>query len=116
MPIKNFETLTAIISEQEKQIALMLLKEISSTKRPRQTSLIINYFRLVKGIKLTAPKVRSMVHYLRTELHAPIIGTSRGYYMATDINDVTGQITSLEQRARSIQSVADALKKITILA
>ena len=116
MPIKNFETITVPITEQQKHTALMLLKEIAPLKKPRKTSLIISYFRLVKGIKLSPAKVRSMVHYLRTELHAPIIGTSRGYYMATDIKDVTGQITSLEQRARSIQSVADALKKITILA
>ena len=114
MPIITFEKQTAPLSDNDKAVAMQLLGQIEGLKKPRQTSLLINYFRLVKGIKLDAPKVRAMVHYLRTEHHAPIIGTSRGYYWASNQAQIDTQIQSLEQRARSIQQAADALKLIKI--
>ena len=37
------------------------------------------------------------------------LATSKGYYVSNDVAEIKGQIESLEQRARSIQSCADGL-------
>ena len=114
MPITTFEIITKPIKAADKQTAITLFSKIQPSKRIITTDLIIKYFALVHNIKLTPSKVRAMIHYLRTEHHAPIIGTSKGYHMAKNQAELNDQIKSLEQRARSIQFVADALKLITI--
>jgi hypothetical protein len=114
MPITTFETQTTPLTDKEKLIAEILLDKLRPTKRIAGTEFIIRYFANIYRIKLTPPKVRAMIHYLRTEHHAPIIGTSKGYHMAKNQAELNDQIKSLEQRARSIQFVADALKLITI--
>jgi hypothetical protein len=115
MSVVTFETITTPLTDEDKAVAMKLLEQIQGLTRPRNTNELVVYFNLVKKIILTPPKIRAMIHYLRTEHKAPIIGTSKGYHMAKSQTEIEQQIKSLEQRARSIQFVADALKKITIL-
>jgi hypothetical protein len=41
----------------------------------------------------------------------PLIGTSRGYYISHDKEEIAKQITSLEERAAGILTGANGLKK-----
>ena len=114
MSVVTFEPQTTPLTDEDKAVAMKLLEQIQGLTRPRNTNELVVYFNLVKKISLTPPKIRAMIHYLRTEHHAPIIGTSKGYHMAKNQAELNDQIKSLEQRARSIQFVADALKLIQI--
>lgn len=54
--------------------------------------------------------VRDMVHTLRVAGY-PIAGSGKGYWWATDPDDLDQTVDSLEKRARSIQAMADAVKE-----
>lgn len=53
--------------------------------------------------------IREMVHALRIAGY-PIAGSGDGYWWATDPADLDKPIDSLERRAKSIQSVAEAMR------
>jgi hypothetical protein len=61
-------------------------------------------------IKLTEPRLRKIVNYIRTNSLLPLIATSSGYYVSNDRMEIINQIESLEQRANSIARCALGLK------
>jgi len=61
--------------------------------------------------KFSEPKLRKCVNYIRVNGMIPLIATSNGYFVSNKPEVIRKQIFSLEERARSIKTCADGLKK-----
>jgi hypothetical protein len=64
-----------------------------------------------KGSKISEPRLRKIVNYIRTMGMIPLIATSKGYYVSFEMPDIQDQISSLKERANSINRCADGLSK-----
>jgi len=116
--LTNFEDFTNELSEDELSI---LPAVIHSFRRYKKDSPIkapeiiegINDYLTKKGykFKMTGPRLRKMVNYIRSNSLLPLIATSKGYFTDSCKITVMDQIKSLEERARSIQNCAEGLKK-----
>lgn len=71
-----------------------------------------NRERLGFTTRLTEPRLRKICNYIRSHSEIPLIATRRGYYVSYNLQDIDNQILSLEERAMSILSSAEGLKKI----
>lgn len=61
--------------------------------------------------KLSGVRLRKLINYIRTNGLQPIIGSSKGYYVSFEANDIQEQINSLNERASSILGCANGLSK-----
>jgi len=61
--------------------------------------------------KITGVRLRKLINYIRTNGLQPIIGSSKGYYVSFEANDIREQINSLEERANSILGCSNGLSK-----
>jgi len=62
-------------------------------------------------IRLTQPRLRKLVNYIRTNGLIPLIATSHGYFTSDCKQTILEQITSLQERANSIENAVQGLKK-----
>ena len=66
--------------------------------------------RITESVGVPGPVVRAIVHHLR-EIGHPIGSNSKGYWYAHSYDELGPTIMHLEQRIRSMRSVAGALRK-----
>lgn len=112
--ITNFETITHELTAQE----LLLIQPIANAFRkytksnPIKAPDIITKFNSSQmfHVKLTEPRLRKIVNYIRINSIIPLIATSNGYYVTDDSDEIISQIESLQERARSINQCAEGLK------
>jgi hypothetical protein len=85
---------------------------------PIKSDAVINSFNdfLIKNPKykirkITGVRLRKLINYIRTNGLQPIIGSSKGYYVSFEANDIREQINSLEERANSILGCSNGLSK-----
>lgn len=119
--ITNFEVITCELSETEK---MLLAPLIAGLKRRTKSNPItadeiipnMNRYLIEKkaDFKLTGARLRKIVNYIRVNHLLPLMATSEGYYTAESVDEIKGQIKSLEERASAIQKAADGLKKFLI--
>lgn len=116
--IINFEEITQELTDQELEIIPVLIKgfKLHSINNPIKEPEIckgLNNFLERNGfeIRITGARLRKCVNYIRTNGLLPLIATSNGYFISDDREVIQKQIKSLEQRARSIQTCAEGLKK-----
>jgi hypothetical protein len=62
-------------------------------------------------IRLTQPRLRKLVNYIRSNSLIPLIATSQGYFTTDCKETIQSQIKSLNERANSIERCANGLKK-----
>ena len=62
-------------------------------------------------IRLTQPRLRKLVNYIRSNSLIPLIATSQGYFTTDCKQTIQEQIKSLQERANSIERCAQGLKK-----
>ncbi len=119
----NFEDITQELSDEEKEMIPILIRGFSlrsidnPIKEPEVCSKINEYLLNNKQylhLKLTGARLRKCVNYIRTNGLLPLIATSNGYFVSYDRSVIEKQILSLEQRARSIKTCADGLKKFIV--
>lgn len=118
MPITNFEHITEPLSDQELKLIPYLMSGFQShdQNNPIKAKVIIekmNDFLKRKGInaKLSEPKLRKYCNHIRSNGLLPLIATKNGYYVSRDPKEIENQIQSLQQRASSILTCANGLKK-----
>lgn len=107
--IKNFEEHTTNITDNEIETGkdiIEFIKSSTSKSKPVKSKVIEERF------GLAGSRIRKVIHYFRSSASVPVLSTSRGYYYSTDKQNIRDQITSLRQRARSIDSCADGLQKL----
>jgi len=116
--ITNFETITHELIDKEKEILPFLIKgfKTHTQTNPIKAPVIVNQmnkFLLANGyeIKLTEPRLRKMVNYIRVNSLLPLIATSDGYFITNEKEILLSQIKSLNERASSIKDCANGLLK-----
>ncbi len=116
--ITNFEDFTGELSDDELRILPAVIHSFRRYKKenPIKADAIvigINDYLLKRkmNFKMTQPRLRKMVNFIRTNSLLPLIATSKGYFTDSCKLTIQDQIKSLEERARSIQNCADGLKK-----
>jgi hypothetical protein len=116
--ITNFEEHTHELSAEEMEILPVVVHGFRNYKKanPIKAELIVtrmNEYLNTKGYKtkMTQPRLRKMVNYIRTNGIIPLIATSNGYFTSDCKETIAEQIKSLQERANSIERCATGLKK-----
>ena len=116
--ITNFEEHTSELTSEEMDILPIVVHGFRNYKKesPIKAELIVtrmNEFLAVRGFKtrISQPRLRKMVNYIRTNGIIPLIATSHGYFTSDCKEIIQEQIKSLQERANSIQRCAEGLKK-----
>lgn len=117
--IKGFEGVTYDLTEEELAMVdsfVVAFKKYSKAN-PIKAPVIIKKFNKAmedsgQKTKLTEPRLRKIVNYIRSNGIIPLIATSAGYYVDYKQTEIKSQIESLEARARSILQCAGGLQSI----
>jgi hypothetical protein len=116
--ITNFEEYTQELSAEELDILPLVINGFRHYKKtnPIKAPLIVermNQFLTEKGykIRLTQPRLRKIVNYIRSNSLIPLIATSQGYFTTDCKQTILEQIKSLQERANSIERSAQGLKE-----
>ena len=109
-----FPNETKPLTETEKSLVPGFVKSLTA-HIDRENAItsreIIRAYRKI-GVKLSGPRIRAIIHHIRVnDLVERLIGTPNGYYVTNNPELLAEYIESLEQRSRSIFSVAKALKR-----
>ena len=116
--ITNFEEHTHELTSEEKEILQLVIHGFRGYKKssPIKAELIVkrmNIFLENNGykIRLTQPRLRKLVNYIRSNGLLPLIATSNGYFTSDCKLTIQQQIISLQERANSIENAVQGLKK-----
>lgn len=112
----KYEAQTHELTEDEKSILDLMINCFMrhNSVDPIKADVIIaktNIHLKNQGIKyrLTAPRLRKIVNYIRVNELLPLIAGPNGYYVCYDKDVVMDEVKSLLQRAGSIQRAAQGL-------
>jgi hypothetical protein len=103
--ITNFENITHGLTDKELRMVELIVRGLRNKIGKDRA---ITNPQMVKGLanlghKTTAPRIRKMIHYIRlTGKVEYLVGTSKGYYITHDKNELRKYVESLEQRIASI--------------
>lgn len=118
MSITNFEDFTSELTDQELEILPIVIHGFRAYKKnnPIKSELIVfrmNEYLKNRGykMKLTGPRLRKLVNYIRSNGLLPLIATSQGYFTTDCKETIAEQIKSLQERANSIERCANGLIK-----
>jgi hypothetical protein len=118
MSITNFEEITAELSREEMEILPIVIHGFRAYKKnnPIKAHLVVqrmNEYLEKNGykIRLTQPRLRKLVNYIRSNGLIPLIATSHGYFTTDCKLTIQEQIKSLQERANSIERCAQGLKR-----
>ncbi|MCB9448652.1 MAG: hypothetical protein H6585_09945 [Flavobacteriales bacterium] len=114
MAITNFEDYTANLSDKEIELAYAIAGAFK--RRIGKENIISNRQICAKmkarGDHITPPRLRKIINYIRNyDLCPLLICNSKGYYVASDPEEVKDYIRSLSERAGAISSVKDSLER-----
>lgn len=113
--IINFEEITQELNDEELKIIPLLIEGFKnhSEKNPIKEPKLCQVLNSVLNgrVRMTGARLRKCVNYIRSNGLLPLIATSNGYFVSYDKEVIGRQIKSLEQRARSIMSCSQGLKK-----
>ena len=116
--ITNFEEHTHELTSEEMEILPIVVHGFRNYKKENaiKAELIVtrmNEYLTARGFKtrMSQPRLRKMVNYIRTNGIIPLIATSHGYFTSDCRETIQEQIKSLQERANSIQRCAEGLKK-----
>jgi hypothetical protein len=118
MSVTNFNEFTHELTSEEMEILPIVIHGFRNYKKdnPIKAELIVtrmNEFLAARGFKtrMTQPRLRKIVNYIRTNGLLPLIATSHGYFTSDCTETIAEQIKSLQERANSITRCAEGLKK-----
>ncbi len=116
--ITTFETITHELTDDELNLVPVIVHSFRFYKKdnPIKAELIVKRMNeyLEKNeskVKMTQPRLRKIVNYIRTNGIIPLIATSNGYFTSDCKQTIAEQIQSLQERANSIERCAQGLKK-----
>jgi predicted GTPase len=111
--ITNFERETHELNGYEINKLLPIIVQGLSTKIGKEkaiTNKAICKALKEQGYKISDTRLRKVVHYIRIKNFVPLlIATSKGYYVATEKQEVESYIKSLSERINSINEVRNSL-------
>lgn len=112
--VENFEAITYELTDAEKAILPVMVTGFLNYRKDnpiKEPQIVANFNDRNPGHRLTPVRLRKLVNYIRVNGILPLIATSKGYYVSYDKAEIRSQITSLEQRAASIENCAHGLRK-----
>jgi len=113
--ITNFERETHELNGYELNKLLPIIVQGLSTKIGKEkaiTNKAICKAMQSQGYKLNDARLRKVIHHIRAHDLIPyLIATSKGYYIATNGQEVEDYIKSLSERINSIQFVKQSLER-----
>lgn len=116
----DFSDYTHDLTEDELQLIPLVVSGMKKYRKdnPIKSDLIVLRFNEFlsannnyKIRKLSSVRLRKLINFIRTTGTQPIIGSSKGYYVSFNQEDINEQILSLKERASSILGCADGLSK-----
>lgn len=111
--IQGFEEYTRELDHYEKEKLLPAIISGMKTKIGKDRAITATEaIKLMKhhGFKISGPRFRKIMHVIRVSgLVKGIVGTSSGYYIANTPDEWTKYLTSINERAKHIVSLRDAL-------
>jgi hypothetical protein len=116
--LKGFEQETDELNAEEMAYIPALIEgfknhgEDDPIKAP-EIVVAMNQYLVSKGasIRMTEPRLRKMVHHIRSCGLLPLMATSKGYFVSYNMEVIKNQVESLKQRANSIRTSAEGLEK-----
>ena len=114
--LENFEEYTAHLTTYEKDMLVPLLanelKHHLGAKNAIRNKELCRIFTLRGHEGLRESRVRKCINYIRMNGLVPqLIANCRGYYVATDMDELEKYIKSLDDRAKAIWVVRGALMR-----
>jgi hypothetical protein len=116
--ITNFEEITSDLTKDELKLISVLVYSFNKRtkdnpiKAPQIVQAMNNYLKeRGEKLRLSEPRLRKLVNYIRVNGMIPLIATSNGYYVSYNRQEIVKQINSLNERATSIKACADGLNK-----
>lgn len=116
--ITNFETHTEELTKDEMILIPLLVEGFKryTKDNPINSGTVCTnlnmYLQKEKiDVRMTDARLRKCVNHIRKNALAPIIATSKGYYLSTDKEEIQKQIVSLIERSNSMLSCVDGLRK-----
>ena len=112
--IVTFEDITYELTEYERDI--LLPRIVEGMKKAIGKDRVVKNVTARKvitaqGYKCPDARFRKIIHYIRVHSLIPkLIATSKGYYIATDKEEIKTYVESLTQRVNSINDVITALQ------
>lgn len=111
--IQGFETQTHDLTEIELRLIpgfiAGLRKRTSADKAVTAAEITASYKK--NGFKLSGPRVRKIIHHIRTtRKDFVVVASSKGYWVTTNPDDIWPQIASLTHRANSQLEVAKHMR------
>ena len=112
--ITNFESYTYNLTERE----LMEVEPIISVLKTLKKEHILKSYELVYLIKVKTDievnqrRLRKIVNYIRANALCPVISTQRGYYVSYDVEEISKQIKSHQER---MNSCMDCIRGLSII-
>lgn len=102
--ITNFEELTKELNPKEKELLTGLISILQlHIDKPIKSPFI------ERELGISGVRVRKLINYTRVHHILPLIGTSQGYFLSWDVEQIEKQIKSLHERANSIDDCAYGL-------
>ena len=112
--IEGFEDHTQPLTDYERDILLPVIVKGLNRKVGENNSITSKeIIRRLSGLgyKISGARLRKIVNHIRIKgLIKCLMASSKGYWIESDAQKVMDYILSLEQRAESIQNVAESLK------
>lgn len=102
--VTNFEELTAELTDDEKHLVGHLIFMLELNQQ------VYKSHELESSLKTTGVRIRKVINFIRKNHIAPVIGTSKGYYLSYDREQIEKQIKSLYERASSIRDCAKGME------
>lgn len=112
--IQGFEHRTAPLTDDEKKLLQPIIKGLHNRQRKDHAitgALICKRINHLYNSKLTTPRLRKIINFIRSAGILPVMANSKGYYVSYDQEDIKEQIYSLEQRKQAIDVAIQGLKK-----
>lgn len=112
--LKNFEKITIELTPIELEYVEFLGQWFMANKGKENTVKNTDIIRLIKTAfdkKVTEPRVRKVVQFLRTNGLPNIIATSNGYFYSNDVAEIEAWITSLKQREAAIREIREKAER-----
>lgn len=112
--ISGFEDETRPLDDFEKKLLPSFIKGLEKhigRSNPVTSKQMISGILATKKVEIGGARVRKIINHIRINGLVPrLMATSIGYYIEYDDNELIKYIRSLNQRAKAIQAVADALR------
>jgi hypothetical protein len=117
--IKGFEEHTAPLKPEQMEIVYWIERlftggtefTVPSSSKPVKAPILCRAIQDMFEPSFKESTLRQCINWLRQNGSVPILSSSKGYWTTRDTEEIRDNIDSLEQRANSIQTAADGLRR-----